>query len=102
MRISPEKLEYLLQLTGQKLSKRDTRFRQSIPSAESLTLILRFLASGDSQKSPSFTFRIGTTTVSKFIKETCLVLKEVLTYKFVKPPRCETDWLEIASDFEES
>ena len=102
MRISPEKLEYLLQLTGQKLSKRDTRFRKSIPSAESLTLILRFLASGDSQKSPSFTFRIGTTTVSNIIKETCLVLKEVLTYKVVKPPRCETDWLEIASDFEES
>ena len=25
---------------------------------------------------------------------------KVLTDKFVKPPRCETDWLEIARDFE--
>ena len=66
-----------------------------------MALTFRFLASGDSQKSLSFAFRIGTTTVSNIIKETCIVLKEVLTDKFAKPPRCETKWLEIARDFEE-
>ena len=35
------------------------------------------------------------------IKETCIVLKDVLTDKFIQPPRCETDWLEIVRDFEE-
>ena len=94
--MSPERFELLLQLTDQKLSKRDTYFKKSILAAERLTLTLRFLASGDSQKSLSFTFRIGTTTVSNIIKETCNV-----TEKFVKPSRCETDWLEIARDFEE-
>ena len=99
--MSPETLEHLLQLIGQKLSKQNTRFRMSTPPAECLAFTVRFLVSGDSQKSLSFTFRIGTTTVSSIIKETCIVLKEVLTNKFVKPPRCETDWLEIARDFEE-
>ena len=94
--MSPERFELLLQLTSQKLSKRDTYFKKSILAAERLTLTLRFLASGDSQKSLSFAFRIGTTTVSNIIKETCNV-----TEKFVKPSRCETDWLEIARDFEE-
>ena len=35
------------------------------------------------------------------IKETCIVLKGVLTDKLIQPPRCETDWLEIVRDFEE-
>ena len=93
--MSPERSEHLLQLTGpgQKLSKRDTRFIKSIPAAEVLALNLRFLASGDSQKSLNFTFRIATTTISNIIKETCIVLAKVLTDKFVRPPRCETYWL---------
>ena len=66
--MSPEIFEHLLQLTGLKLSKGDTRFRKSIPVAERLTLTLRFLASSDSQKSLSFVFRIR-------IKETCIVLR---------------------------
>ena len=67
-----------------------------MPAAERLALTLRFLAYGDSQKSISFVFSIVTTTVSNIIKETCFVLKEILTDRFVKLPRCETDWLEIA------
>ena len=67
-----------------------------MPAAERLALTLRFLASGDSQKSISFVFSIVTTTVSNIIKETCFVLKEILTDRFVKLPSCETDWLEIA------
>ena len=46
--MSPERSEHLLHLTGQKLSKRDTRFKNSIHAAERLTLTLRFLAYGDS------------------------------------------------------
>ena len=99
--MSPEALEHLLQLTGQKLSKRDTRFRKSKPAAECLAFTLQFLASDDGQKSLSFAFCIGNGTVTNIIKEACIVLKEFLTDKSVKPPRCERDWLEIARDFEE-
>ena len=74
--MSPERSEHLLHLTGQKLSKRDTRFKNSIPAAERLTLTLRFLAYGDSKKSLSFVFCAGTTTVFNMIKETCAILKK--------------------------
>ena len=66
--MSPERFEHLLLLTGQKLSKRGTRFRKPIPAAKRLALTLRFLTSGDSKKSLSFAFRIGTKTVSNIIK----------------------------------
>ena len=76
--MSPERFEHLLQLIGPKITKEDTRFRKSIPAGERLALTLRFLASGDSQKSLSFSYRMGTTTVSNIIKETCIALHEVL------------------------
>ena len=99
--MSPERFEHLLQLTGHKLSKKDTRFRKAIPAAERLAFTLRFLASGDSQKSLSFAFRIGTTTVSNIISETCIAIKEELGTKFLRLPRCPSDWLEISRDFED-
>ena len=55
--MSPERFEHLLQLIGPKITKEDTRFRKSIPAGECLALTLRFLASGDSQKSLSFSYR---------------------------------------------
>ena len=81
--------------------KRDISFTKSIPVAECLALTLQLLASGDSRKFLSFAFRIGTTAISDIIRETFIVLKEVLTNKFTKPPSCEIDWSEIARDFEE-
>jgi len=98
--MSPERFEHLLELVGPKISKKDTRFRNAIPAAERLALTLRFLASGDNQKSLSYAFRIATTTVSRIISETCIAIKEALADKFVKPPRCEEDWLQIAREFE--
>ena len=99
--MSPERFKHLLQLVGPKISKKDTRLRNAIPAAERLALTLRFLASGDSQKSLSFAFRIGTTTVSNIISETCIAIKESLCIKFLRPPRSQTDWLEIVKDFED-
>ena len=99
--MSPERFEHLLQLVGPKITKQDTRFRKCIPAGERLALTLRFLASGDSQKSISFGYRIGTSTVSNIIKETCTALHEVLSHNYLRPPRCPADWLEIAKDFEE-
>ena len=101
LRMSPERFEHLLQLTGHKLSKKDTRFRKAIPAAERLVLTLRFMASGDSQKSLSFAFRIGTTTIINIISETFIAIKEELGTKFLRLPRCPSHWLEISRDFED-
>ena len=46
-------------------------YREPISAAEPLSVTLRFLATGDSQQTISFSYRIGLTTVSNIIAETC-------------------------------
>ena len=65
-----------------------------------LTLTLRFLATGNSQVSLSFNFRIGRSTVSGIIRETCSALWTVLQPEYVKAPSSEEDWRDISKEFE--
>ena len=79
--MSPERLDALLTMVKPWIEKKDTSFRQAIPADERLGLTLRFLASGDSQQSLSFSYRIGKTTVSKIVSDTCEVIFDVLKKK---------------------
>ena len=58
IRMSPERFEHLLRLVAPLISKKKTKLRIPIGPAERLYLTLRYLASGDSQQSQSFHFRI--------------------------------------------
>ena len=60
--------------------------RKSIPAAERLAITLRFLATGDSQQSLSFSCRLGKATVSKIISETCKAIYTVLKDPYLTPP----------------
>jgi len=57
IRMFPERFEHLLRLVAT-ISKKKTKLRIPIGPAERLYLTLRYLASGDSQQSQSFHFRI--------------------------------------------
>jgi len=39
--------EYLINLSGENISKKDTNFRKAIPVKQRLAVTLRFLATGD-------------------------------------------------------
>ena len=58
-----------------------------------LSLTIRFLASGSSQTSMSFAYRIGRTTVSNIVRETCCALWEALHEKYLKA------WKNISEEF---
>ena len=98
--MSPDRFNHLLSLVEPLIRKSDTRFRKSISASERLALTLRILATGDSQQTLSYSFRIGKATVSKTVSETCeaiySALKEYLSYT-----KCEDDWLHISEQFEE-
>ena len=68
-RMSPERFDHLLTLVAPFITKEDRDFRKPIPAAERLAVTLRFLASGDSQISLHYLFRIST-TLSQIISET--------------------------------
>ena len=100
-RMSSERFEHLLTLVGPLIAKRPCRSRSVISEAERLMVTLRYLATGDSQQSHSFSFRMGRSTVSKIIRETCEAIWIALKVEYLKTPATTSDWLNTAKGFEE-
>ena len=84
--MSPESFDFLLSKVGPLINKQDTRLRQPISAAERLALTIRYLASGDSQQSMSFSYRMGKATVSNIIQETCQAIWDALNEEYLRPP----------------
>ena len=99
--MSPDRFNHLLSLVKPLIRKPDTRFRKSISASERLALTLRFFATGDSQQTLTYSFRIGRDTVSKIVSETCDAIYSVLKEKYLSYPKFEHDWLHISEQFEE-
>ena len=98
--MSPERFEGLLGLVAPYITKKFCRSRMPISASERLCLCLRYLASGDSQQTQSLTFRIGRSTVSNIIRETCEGIWQALKDKYMKAPETIEEWLSIATEFE--
>ena len=99
--MSSEQFENLLQLVAPYVMKKPWRSWQAIVPAERLAITLRYwyLASGDSQQSQSFNFRVGRTTACNIIRETCKGIWLALHQIYLKPRAKEEDWKKIANDF---
>ena len=66
--MSPKRFDHLLELVKPIIEKKNTNLRKSMPAAERLAITL---ATGDSQQTLSFSYRLGKATMSKIISETC-------------------------------
>ena len=100
--MSPEKFDHLLSLVTPLISKKDTKFRKSMPSNERLALTLRPLASGELQILLSFQFLLGRATVSKIISDRCEAIYQVLSEKYLRSPKSTEEWKTIAQQFEDT
>ena len=98
--MSPERVEHLINLVGPFVSKKQCRSRDVISPAERIVLTLRYLATGDSQQSLSFAFRIGRSTVCHIISETCEGIWKALHTIYLKSPGGFEEWKAIAQQFE--
>ncbi|XP_060858344.1 uncharacterized protein LOC132935747 [Metopolophium dirhodum] len=80
------------------IKKQDTFWREAITPRERLAVCLRFLATGDSFTTISFSYRLGHTTVYRIVIETC---KSIVTNLMseVMPQPTEERWKQIANDF---
>ena len=74
--------------------------REPISPEERLAVTLRYLATGDSQHSLGFMFKLGRSTVNGIINEVCEELWNALS-DYVKPPTSVDDWKKISADFNE-
>ncbi|KAL1478854.1 hypothetical protein MTO96_052327 [Rhipicephalus appendiculatus] len=101
MRMFPATFEKLLSLVRSGIERLDTNWRMAISARTRLEITLRFLASGDTQRSLSFSYMIGRSTVSDVISETTQVIWETLKNKYVRCPRKPEEWRDIARGFEQ-
>ena len=97
-RMSPERFQHLNSLTAPYLTKA-CRNRVPISPEQRLAITLRYLATGDSQKSESFNFVVGRSTVSKIVRECCSALWQALAKTYIPTPTSDRAWKEIANEF---
>ncbi|KAF7200675.1 uncharacterized protein [Nothobranchius furzeri] len=95
-----EELEFLLNKVAPLITKRDTNMRLSISAKERLVLTLRFLATGESFTSLNFQFRVGNSTISMIVSETCEAIYQAFSEDYLKTPNTEEEWLDISQDFQ--
>ncbi|KAL3187011.1 hypothetical protein MRX96_026105 [Rhipicephalus microplus] len=83
--MSPQQFDFLENLVRPLIEVRSTHLRSAISSAERLAITLRFLATGNSFQSPSYSFRVGKSTISQLVPKVCQAMWTVLKPRFLKP-----------------
>ena len=96
-RMSPERLEHLLDLVWPFIQKRGTNLRATIPEAERLVLTIWFLASGDSKISLSYLFQMRK-SVSRTVSEISKAIVQVLLQD-MSPSETKEQWKNITQEF---
>ena len=91
--MSPERFDHLLSIVEEKIKKK-THIREPTSFAERLAITSRYLASGDSQQSIAFLFKVGHSTVNKIVNEVCDALWDALK-DYKSQPSPENDWKNI-------
>ncbi|XP_067122841.1 uncharacterized protein [Centruroides vittatus] len=99
LRMPIETFAKLLRLIEPDITKQNTRWRDAISAHDRLCLTLRFLATGETFRSLSYTFRVGRTTVTKIVRETCFAIWKRLKGTYMKVSQTEEEWQNIAEGF---
>ncbi|KAH9627917.1 hypothetical protein HF086_015361 [Spodoptera exigua] len=99
LRMTVSTFDSLLARLADNLRRENTYFRNCISAEERLVITLRYLASGCSFKQLHYNFRVGMSTISKIIKETCSVIWSVLSAEYLKLPNTEEEWKTVAEAF---
>ena len=86
--MTPERFAHLLSLVGPAITCQTTSFCQPIQADEQLAIAitLRYLVTGDSMQTISFSYRVGHSTVCCIIDSTCDALWNVLSREYLKRP----------------
>ena len=82
--MTPQRFDHLFSLVvGPELVK-ECRSREPISPSERLALTLRYLASGDSQKSLMYAYRISCTSISRILRDTSLIIWKKLIHLYFR------------------
>ena len=99
LRMLPSTFDDLLHLVGPSLVKGTTNFRKPLPPELRVAVALRYLATGESQASLSYNYRIGRSTVCDILDEVPEKIWEALSPVAVRVPKSCEEWKRLADDF---
>ena len=89
--MSTERFGHLLSLVGPTVTRQTTNFREPISAGERLAITLRYLVTGDSMQTISFSYRVGHSTVCGIIDSTCDALWTGVSPDAIKSGRMEAN-----------
>ena len=99
MRMTPEFFEMIKTRLEPCLTRQVTNYRAPISVGEKLTLTIRYLATGESYTSLSCQFRVGRSTISKFLPEVCRAIQDEFTREYLRCPTTPGEWKELETEF---
>ena len=99
MRMAPEFFEMIKTRLEPRLARQATNHRAPISVVEKLALTIRYLATGESYTSLSCQFRVGRSTISKFLPEVCRATEDEFTREYVRCPTTLDEWKELEREF---
>ena len=77
--MTPMRFDGLLSRVGPAITRQVTQMRCPISPGERLAVTLRYLVTGDSMQTISFSYRLGHSTVCYIIENTCCAIWEALS-----------------------
>ncbi|GFT51223.1 protein ALP1-like [Trichonephila clavipes] len=90
--------EELVALVSPSIERKNTSMRKAIPAAERIALTLRYLATGETQSSLSYQFRIAQNTISGIIPAVCAAIYHHLGSE-IRVPESGNEWKMVAEEF---
>ena len=86
MRMTTEFFEMIKTRLEPRLARQVTNYRAPISVGEKLALTIRYLATGESYTSLSCQFRVGRSTISKFLPQVCRAIQDEFTREYLRCP----------------
>ena len=83
MRMTPKFFEMIKTRLEPCLARRATNYRAPISVGEKLALNIRYLATGESYTSLSCQFRVGRSTIPKFLPEVCRAIQDEFSREYI-------------------
>ena len=95
MRMTPEFFEMI----KTRLEPLATNYRAPTSVGEKLALTIRYQATGESYTSLSCQFRVGRSTISKFLPEVCRAIQDEFTREYLRCTTTQDEWKELETEF---
>ena len=98
MMMNPEFFEMIKTRLEPRVARQATNYRAPISVGEKLALTIRYLATGESY-TLSCQFRVGRSTISKFLPEFCRAIQYEFTREYLRCPTTPDEWKELEREF---